>query len=167
MLNEQPLFVQPPVKPGCTTGLTTGCIHDTTGYYTTAVLVLTQLIFRHVQAAVLLRLIKPLLRVLSALIAADDKTVTLFYIGHLTDCVGHEISLSLCNFGKDTILSVRVSPTSLFWRFPVLRVTDSLQRSTRIRSWFLLLYTAKMLDISALLGLWLVTIADDTHVCEK
>jgi len=28
-LNEQPLFVQPVVKPGCTTGLTTGCIHDT------------------------------------------------------------------------------------------------------------------------------------------
>jgi len=29
MLNEQPLFVQPVVKPGCTTGLTTGCMHDT------------------------------------------------------------------------------------------------------------------------------------------
>jgi len=29
VLNEQPLFVQPVVKPGCTTGLTTGCIHDT------------------------------------------------------------------------------------------------------------------------------------------
>ena len=26
VLNEQPLFVQPVVKPGCTTGLTTGCI---------------------------------------------------------------------------------------------------------------------------------------------
>jgi len=54
VLNEQPLFVQPVVKPGCTTGLTTGymytrysrfsnglsngfdnrlnvCLHDTTG----------------------------------------------------------------------------------------------------------------------------------------
>jgi len=31
VLNEQPLFVQPVVKPGYTTGLTTGCIHDTTG----------------------------------------------------------------------------------------------------------------------------------------
>jgi len=35
VLKEQPLFVQPVVKPGCTigltTGLTTGCIHDTTG----------------------------------------------------------------------------------------------------------------------------------------
>jgi len=31
MLKEQPLFVQPVIKPGCTTGLTTGCIHDTTG----------------------------------------------------------------------------------------------------------------------------------------
>ena len=29
VLNEQPLFVQPVVKPGCTTGLTTGCMHDT------------------------------------------------------------------------------------------------------------------------------------------
>jgi len=29
VLNEQPLFVQPVVKPGCTTGLATGCIHDT------------------------------------------------------------------------------------------------------------------------------------------
>ena len=28
-LNKQPVFVQPAVKPGCTTGLTTGCIHDT------------------------------------------------------------------------------------------------------------------------------------------
>jgi len=28
VLNEQPLFVQPVVKPGYTTGLTTGCIHD-------------------------------------------------------------------------------------------------------------------------------------------
>jgi len=34
VLNEQPLFVQPVVKPGCTTGLTTGCIHDTTGCQT-------------------------------------------------------------------------------------------------------------------------------------
>jgi len=31
VLNEQPLFVQPVVKPGCTTGLTAGCIHDTAG----------------------------------------------------------------------------------------------------------------------------------------
>jgi len=31
VLNEQPLFVQPVVKPGYTTGLTTGCIHDKTG----------------------------------------------------------------------------------------------------------------------------------------
>jgi len=31
VLNEQPLFVQLVVKPGCTTGLTTGCIHDTAG----------------------------------------------------------------------------------------------------------------------------------------
>jgi len=31
VLNEQPLFVQPVVKSGCTTGLTTGCIHDTAG----------------------------------------------------------------------------------------------------------------------------------------
>ena len=31
VLNEQSLFVQPVVKPGCTTGLTTGCIHDTAG----------------------------------------------------------------------------------------------------------------------------------------
>jgi len=30
VLNEQPLFVQPVVKPSCTTGLTTGCIYDTT-----------------------------------------------------------------------------------------------------------------------------------------
>ena len=29
VLNEQPLFVQPIIKLGCTTGLTTGCIHDT------------------------------------------------------------------------------------------------------------------------------------------
>jgi len=29
VLNEQPLFVQPAVKPNCTTGLRTGCIHDT------------------------------------------------------------------------------------------------------------------------------------------
>jgi len=29
VLNEQLLFIQPVVKPGCTTGLTTGCIHDT------------------------------------------------------------------------------------------------------------------------------------------
>ena len=28
VLNEQPLFVQPVVKPACTTGLTIGCIHD-------------------------------------------------------------------------------------------------------------------------------------------
>jgi len=34
MLNEQPLFVQPVVKPGCTTSLITGCIHDTTGCQT-------------------------------------------------------------------------------------------------------------------------------------
>ena len=35
VLNEQPLFViQPVVKPGCATGLTTGCIYDTTGYQT-------------------------------------------------------------------------------------------------------------------------------------
>ena len=52
MLNEQPLFDQPVVKPGCTTGLTTvlneqlfiqpvvkpglttGCIHDTAGCQT-------------------------------------------------------------------------------------------------------------------------------------
>ena len=33
-LNEQPLFVQPVVKPGCTTGLTTGCIQDTAGCQT-------------------------------------------------------------------------------------------------------------------------------------
>jgi len=31
VLNEQPLFVQRVVKPDCTTGLITGCIHDTTG----------------------------------------------------------------------------------------------------------------------------------------
>jgi len=35
-LNEQPLFVQPVVKPGCTTGLTTGCIHDTASCQTVA-----------------------------------------------------------------------------------------------------------------------------------
>jgi len=34
VLNEQPLFVQPIVKPGCTTGLTTVCIHDTAGCQT-------------------------------------------------------------------------------------------------------------------------------------
>ena len=34
VLNEQPLFVQPVVKPGWTTGLTTGCIHDTAGCQT-------------------------------------------------------------------------------------------------------------------------------------
>jgi len=34
VLNEQPLFVQPVVKPGCTIGLTTGCIHDTAGCQT-------------------------------------------------------------------------------------------------------------------------------------
>jgi len=34
-LNEQPLFVQPVVKPGCTTSLTTGCMHDTAGCLTT------------------------------------------------------------------------------------------------------------------------------------
>jgi len=28
----QPLFVQPVVKPGCTTGLTTCCIHETAGW---------------------------------------------------------------------------------------------------------------------------------------
>jgi len=33
-LNEQPLFVQPVVKPGCTTGFRTGCIHDTAGCQT-------------------------------------------------------------------------------------------------------------------------------------
>jgi len=33
-LNEQPLFVQPVVKPGLTIDLTTGCIHDTTGLTT-------------------------------------------------------------------------------------------------------------------------------------
>ena len=31
VLNEQPLFVELVVKPGCTTGLTTGCIQDTAG----------------------------------------------------------------------------------------------------------------------------------------
>jgi len=31
---EQPLFVQPVVKPGCTTSLTTGCIHNTAGCQT-------------------------------------------------------------------------------------------------------------------------------------
>jgi len=34
VLNEQPLFIQPVVKPGYTTGLTTGCIHDTAGCQT-------------------------------------------------------------------------------------------------------------------------------------
>ena len=34
VLNEQPLFVQPVVKQGCTTGLTTGCIQDTAGCQT-------------------------------------------------------------------------------------------------------------------------------------
>jgi len=34
VLNEQPLFVQPVIKPGCTTGFTTGCIHDTVGCQT-------------------------------------------------------------------------------------------------------------------------------------
>jgi len=34
VLNEQPLFVQPVVKPGCTTDLSTGCIHDTAGCQT-------------------------------------------------------------------------------------------------------------------------------------
>ena len=38
VLNEQlqheQLFVQPIVKPGCTTSLTTGCIHDTAGCQT-------------------------------------------------------------------------------------------------------------------------------------
>jgi len=34
VLNEQPLFVQPLVKPVCTTGLTTGCIHNTAGCQT-------------------------------------------------------------------------------------------------------------------------------------
>jgi len=34
VLNEQPLFVQPVVKPGCTTVLTTGYIHNTTGCQT-------------------------------------------------------------------------------------------------------------------------------------
>jgi len=29
LLNEQPLFIRSVVKSGCTTGLTTGCIHDT------------------------------------------------------------------------------------------------------------------------------------------
>ena len=33
MLNEKPLIVQPVVKPGCTTGLTTGCIHDTAVWF--------------------------------------------------------------------------------------------------------------------------------------
>jgi len=33
VLNEQ-LFVQPVVKPGCTTSLTTGCIHDRAGCQT-------------------------------------------------------------------------------------------------------------------------------------
>jgi len=34
VLNAQPLFVQPVVKPRCTTGLKTGCIHDTAGCQT-------------------------------------------------------------------------------------------------------------------------------------
>jgi len=34
LLNEQPLFVQPVVKPRCTAGLTTGCIHDAAGCQT-------------------------------------------------------------------------------------------------------------------------------------
>ena len=34
VLNEQPLFVQPVVKPSCTTGMTTGYIHDTEGCQT-------------------------------------------------------------------------------------------------------------------------------------
>jgi len=34
VMNEQPLFVQPVVKLGCTSGLTTGCIHDTAGCQT-------------------------------------------------------------------------------------------------------------------------------------
>jgi len=34
VLNEQPLFVQPVVKPGCTIGFTAGCIHDTAGCQT-------------------------------------------------------------------------------------------------------------------------------------
>jgi len=34
VLNEQPLFVQPVVKPSCTIGLITSCIHDTTGCQT-------------------------------------------------------------------------------------------------------------------------------------
>jgi len=33
-LNKQPLFIQPVVKPCFTTGLTTGCIHDTAGCQT-------------------------------------------------------------------------------------------------------------------------------------
>ena len=34
VLNEQPLFIQPVVKLGCTTCMTTGCIHDTAGCQT-------------------------------------------------------------------------------------------------------------------------------------
>jgi len=34
VLNEQPLFVQPVVKSGCTTHLTTGCIVYTAGCQT-------------------------------------------------------------------------------------------------------------------------------------
>jgi len=34
VLNEQPLFVQPVIKPGCTTRLTTGGIHDTVSFQT-------------------------------------------------------------------------------------------------------------------------------------
>ena len=41
VLNEQSLFIQPVVKPGCTTGLTTGCIHDTAGCQTGLTTVLT------------------------------------------------------------------------------------------------------------------------------
>jgi len=41
MLNEQPLFVQPVVKPSCTTGLTTDCIHDTAGLTTGWIFVYT------------------------------------------------------------------------------------------------------------------------------
>ena len=41
LLNEQPLFVQPVAKPGCTTGLTTGCIHDTAGCQTGCMFVYT------------------------------------------------------------------------------------------------------------------------------
>ena len=34
VLNEQPLLFQPVVKPVCTAGLSTGCIHDTAGCQT-------------------------------------------------------------------------------------------------------------------------------------